>query len=83
MKMPQSIYDDIRLLKTFSERSNGDLKWFIKPTPGDEILDINEVTDKDKNKLFTVHGDISTTAYICFLNNLVGKLIKEVESKYE
>lgn len=83
MKIPQNVYEDIRLLKSFQERSDGGQPWFIKPEFNTEIGDQFHITDKNKKKLFTITGDITTASYVCFLNNLLDKMVREVESKYE
>ena len=83
MRMPQSVHDNISLLKTFRDRSDGGQPWFMIPELDTEIGDVFHITDKNKKKLFTVHGEISTASYICFLNNLLNDMVKEVESKYE
>lgn len=83
MAIPQNVYEDVTLLKNFRDRSDGGQPWFMVPEFNTEIGDIFHITDKNKKKLFTVHGDITTASYICFLNNLLDKMIKEVESKYE
>ena len=84
MRMPQKVYDDIRLLKTFRERSGGEQPWFMGLVSKDsELLDTVNITDKNKNTLFTVDGGVEVASYICFLNNLLTNLIKEVENKYD
>lgn len=83
MRIPQNVYEDVTLLKTFRDRSNGGQPWFIKSEFNTEIGDQFHIVDKKGKKLFTVNGEVETASYICFLNNLLNKMLKEVESKYE
>lgn len=83
MAIPQNVYEDVTLLKTFRDRSAGGQPWFIDCEWNTEIGDLFHITDKNKKRLFTVKGEIETASYICFLNNLLNKMIREVESKYE
>ncbi len=83
MTIPQNVYENVTLLKTFRDRSNGGQPWFIKADFNTEIGDQFNIVDKNGKKLFTISGEVETASYICYLNNLLNKMLKEVESKYE
>lgn len=83
MSIPQNVYEDVTLLKNFRDRSNGGQPWFIKAVFNTEIGDQFHIVDKNNKRLFTVNGEVETASYICYLNNLLNKMLKEVESKYE
>ena len=51
MRMPQSVHDNISLLKTFRDRSDGGQPWFMIPELDTEIGDVFHITDKNKKKL--------------------------------
>lgn len=83
MRIPQNVYEDVTLLKTFRDRCGKGQPWFIKPEFNTEIGDLFHITNKKGDKLFTINGEVETASYICFLNNLLNKMLKEVESKYD
>lgn len=83
MRIPQNVYEDVSLLKTFRDRNGGGQPWFIECEWNTEIGDKFHITDKNKKRLFTINGEIETASYICFMNNLLNKMLREVESKYE
>lgn len=79
-KMDNDLFYNLRHLKTFQDLSkNKDAVWAYRwPDAGDI-----EVYDKASNKfLFNLGQDPHLVEYICSLQNMSNRLIKEVETKY-
>jgi hypothetical protein len=80
-KENSELFYNLRHLKTFRDMTGNDNGgiWSIMWKDGSEPMIYN---DRDKSIAFYV-SDIHLAEYIVSLNNMIGRLIKEVESKYE
>ena len=73
-------YYDLRHLKDFRKLSgNENTVWRYRWKDGG---DVEVYKQKDGVTMFTLGHDVHLAQYICDLNNLSKKMIKEVESKY-
>ena len=80
-KMENDLFYNIRHLKTFRKSSgNEDVLWAYRWPGGGNIQVYNKLTDRT---MFTLGHDPQLAEYICSLNNMCERLLKEVESKYD
>jgi hypothetical protein len=79
--MENELFYNIRHLKTFKDiTKNSKTVWAYRYPNNRQI----EVYDKNTgNILFMFGHDLQFAEYVCTLHNMSGRLIKEVESKYE
>lgn len=79
-KMENDLFYNIRHLKAFKEMSGNDNGgiWCVKWKDGEDPLVYNDLDEKIN---FHVN-DIQLAEYVASLHNMLGRLIKEVESKY-
>lgn len=80
-KIDENLFYRMRHIKTFRDLTRNDKTiWMIRWVDGGNV----QVYDKFSEKvLFDLGHDIHLAEYICALHNMSGKMIKEIETKYD